>query len=102
MAPWRLAYACNTCQFKLLQGIQCVTRYEPTWESLKQNAVLSWFMDAKLGIFIRSGVCAGPGVSGSHPYHRSQALAPATAAGYHSTQGPDRQVPPGTDVIRRR
>jgi alpha-L-fucosidase len=34
--------------------------YEPTWESLQQYSVPSWFMDAKLGIFIHWGVYSVP------------------------------------------
>jgi alpha-L-fucosidase len=35
-------------------------RYEPTWESLQQYSVPSWFMDAKLGIFIHWGIYCVP------------------------------------------
>ena len=37
-----------------------VTKYQPTWESLKQYTVPSWFKDAKLGIFIHWGVYTVP------------------------------------------
>ena len=37
-----------------------VTKYEPTWESLKRYTVPKWFKDAKLGIFIHWGVYAVP------------------------------------------
>lgn len=29
-----------------------VTKYEPTWESLKAYSVPDWYQDAKFGIFI--------------------------------------------------
>ncbi len=35
-------------------------KYEPTWESLKQYRVPSWFEDDKFGIFIHWGVYAVP------------------------------------------
>ncbi len=34
--------------------------FEPTWESLQQYSVPSWFMDAKLGIFIHWGIYCVP------------------------------------------
>ncbi len=36
------------------------TKYEPTWESLKNYSVPKWYKDAKLGIFIHWGVYAVP------------------------------------------
>ncbi len=37
-----------------------ITRYEPTWESLKQYRAPQWYMDAKFGIFIHWGVYCVP------------------------------------------
>ncbi len=37
-----------------------VTRFEPTWDSLKQYSVPQWFKDAKLGIFIHWGIYSVP------------------------------------------
>ena len=34
--------------------------YEPTWDSLAQYSVPTWFKDAKLGIFIHWGVYSVP------------------------------------------
>jgi len=37
-----------------------ITRYEPTWESLKRYSVPEWYKDAKFGIFIHWGVYSVP------------------------------------------
>jgi alpha-L-fucosidase len=37
-----------------------VTKFEPTWESLQQYAVPTWFKDNKLGIFIHWGIYCVP------------------------------------------
>jgi alpha-L-fucosidase len=34
--------------------------YEPTWESLRQYSVPSWFMKAKLGILVHWGIYSVP------------------------------------------
>jgi len=36
------------------------SKFEPTWESLKNYSVPQWYMDAKLGIFIHWGVYSVP------------------------------------------
>ena len=37
-----------------------VSRYEPTWESIRRHQVPDWFHDAKLGIFIHWGLYSVP------------------------------------------
>ena len=37
-----------------------VSRYEPTWQSLKKYSVPEWYKDAKFGIFIHWGVYSVP------------------------------------------
>lgn len=37
------------------------TRYQPTWESLKNYPVADWVQDAKFGVFIHWGVYSVPG-----------------------------------------
>lgn len=46
------------------------TRFEPTWDSLKQYEVPQWNQDAKFGIFIHWGVYAVP-AAGSEWYPRN-------------------------------
>ncbi len=44
----------------MTDGLPKITRYEPTWESLKQYQAPQWYMDAKFGIFIHWGVYCVP------------------------------------------
>ena len=52
--------------FIALAGTSCTqthhknTRFEPTWDSLKQYETPKWNMDGKFGIFIHWGVYAVP------------------------------------------
>ncbi len=46
------------------------TKYEPTWDSLKQYSVPDWYQDAKFGIFIHWGVYSVPAF-GSEWYPRN-------------------------------
>ncbi len=39
-----------------------MTSYEPTWDSLRQYRVPTWFRDAKFGIFIHWGIYSVPAV----------------------------------------
>jgi alpha-L-fucosidase len=44
--------------------------YEPTWESLKQHKLATWFDDAKFGIFIHWGVYSVPAFASEwYPHH---------------------------------
>jgi alpha-L-fucosidase len=53
------------------------TRYEPTWESLKNYAVPQWFKDAKFGIFVHWGVYAVPAFGNEwYPRHMYRQGAP--------------------------
>jgi alpha-L-fucosidase len=50
-----------------------MTKYTPTWKSLKQYTVPDWFRDAKFGIFIHWGVYSVPAFS-SEWYPRNMYL----------------------------
>ena len=50
-----------------------ITRYEPTWESLKHYSTPQWYMDAKFGIFIHWGVYCVPAF-GNEWYPRNMYL----------------------------
>ncbi|MFC1636910.1 alpha-L-fucosidase [Planctomycetota bacterium] len=49
---------------------QRATRFEPTWDSLKQYEIPTWNMDEKFGIFIHWGVYAVP-ATGNEWYPRN-------------------------------
>ncbi|MHC4458510.1 MAG: alpha-L-fucosidase [Planctomycetota bacterium] len=56
-----LATACGgSLSAKTSESCKEVTKYEATWESLKQYEVPEWFKDDKFGIFIHWGVYAVP------------------------------------------
>ena len=57
-------------------------KYEPTWESLKQYRVPSWFEDDKFGIFIHWGVYAVPAF-GNEWYPRNMYLKGEAAYEHH-------------------
>jgi alpha-L-fucosidase len=48
------------CGASLCGLASAATRYEATWESLKQHPVPAWFEDAKLGIFVHWGLYSVP------------------------------------------
>ncbi|GAB4457536.1 MAG: alpha-L-fucosidase [Anaerolineae bacterium] len=70
------------------------TKYEPTWESLKNYTVPQWYMDAKFGLFIHWGVYSVPAfgnewyprnmyLQGSREYHHHlKTYGPHTLFGY--------------------
>jgi alpha-L-fucosidase len=59
-----------------------MTRFEPTWESLKAYAVPAWFTDAKLGIFIHWGLYSVPAYDNEW-YSRNMYLRGSLAYEYH-------------------
>jgi alpha-L-fucosidase len=61
-----IAFAGTSC----MRMNRKVTRFEPTWDSLKQYETPKWNMDGKLGIFIHWGVYAVP-AAGSEWYPRN-------------------------------
>ncbi len=65
-----------------------VTRYEPTWESLKQYQAPQWYMDAKFGIFIHWGVYCVPAF-GNEWYPRNMYMQGSPEFEHHiKTYGP--------------
>jgi alpha-L-fucosidase len=71
-----------------------LTKYEPTWESLKNYTAPQWYLDAKFGIFIHWGVYSVPAfgnewyprnmyIQGSPEYHHHlETYGPHTQFGY--------------------
>ena len=67
------------------------TKYEPTWESLKNYTVPEWYEDAKFGIFIHWGVYAVPAF-GNEWYPRNMYLPGSKEFKHHvETYGPQAQ-----------
>ncbi|MBE3040955.1 MAG: alpha-L-fucosidase [Chloroflexi bacterium] len=65
-----------------------ITRYEPTWESLKQYSAPQWYMDAKFGIFIHWGVYCVPAF-GNEWYPRNMYIQGSPEFEHHlKTYGP--------------
>ncbi len=65
-----------------------VTRFEPTWESLKQFTTPQWYMDAKFGIFIHWGVYSVPAF-GNEWYPRNMYIQGSPEFEHHrATFGP--------------
>ncbi len=65
-----------------------ITRYEPTWESLKHYSAPQWYMDAKFGIFIHWGVYCVPAF-GNEWYPRNMYLQGTPEFEHHlKTYGP--------------
>jgi alpha-L-fucosidase len=64
------------------------TRYEPTWESLKQYSAPQWYMDAKFGIFIHWGLYSVPAF-GNEWYPRNMYIKGTPEFEHHvKTYGP--------------
>jgi alpha-L-fucosidase len=67
------------------------TKYEPTWESLKNYTVPEWYMDAKFGIFIHWGLYAVPAF-GNEWYPRNMYIQGSKEFKHHvETYGPHTQ-----------
>jgi len=67
-------------------------RYEPTWESLAQYTVPTWFQDAKLGIFIHWGVYAVPAFGNEwYPHGMYKNDQPKFTDHHRQTWGPQSQ-----------
>lgn len=65
-----------------------VTRFEPTWESLRNYRVPEWYEDAKFGIFIHWGVYAVPAF-GNEWYPRNMYIQGRPEFEHHlATYGP--------------
>jgi alpha-L-fucosidase len=65
-----------------------ITRYEPTWESLKQFSAPQWYQDAKFGIFIHWGVYCVPAF-GNEWYPRNMYMQGTPEFEHHvKTYGP--------------
>jgi alpha-L-fucosidase len=65
-----------------------ITRYEPTWESLKHYSAPQWYIDAKFGIFIHWGVYCVPAF-GNEWYPRNMYLQGTPEFEHHlKTYGP--------------
>ena len=67
------------------------TRFEPTWDSLRQYQAPDWYQDAKFGIFIHWGVYSVPGF-GNEWYPRNMYLKGSPEYEHHrQTYGPQDQ-----------
>jgi alpha-L-fucosidase len=67
------------------------TKYEPTWESLQNYTVPTWYIDAKFGVFIHWGVYAVPAF-GNEWYPRNMYLPESKEFKHHvETHGPQAQ-----------
>jgi len=65
-----------------------MTKYIPTWKSLKEYTTPDWFRDAKFGIFIHWGVYSVPAF-GNEWYPRNMYLQGSSEHQYHTqTFGP--------------
>ena len=59
-----------------------ITKYEPTWESLKGYSVPEWYKDAKFGVFIHWGVYSVPAF-GNEWYPRNMYIGESPAFKHH-------------------
>ena len=65
-----------------------ITRFQPTWDSLKQNPIPDWYVEGKFGIFIHWGPYCVPGF-GNEWYPRNMYVRGTPEFDHHvATYGP--------------